>query len=102
MIREIGFVEVLEGREPEFEAAIKVAASTVLPKAKGFIDFQIHRGIERSNIYIFTLHWQTLEDHTIGFRGSSLFDDWRAIIGPFFVSPPTVEHWTPLWELPRS
>ncbi len=102
MIREIGFVEVIAGREPEFEAAIKVAASTVLPKAKGFIDFQLHRGTERSNIYTFTLHWQTLEDHTIGFRGSSLFDEWRAIIGPFFVNPPTVEHWTPLWELPRS
>lgn len=101
MIREIGFVEVLAGREPEFEAAIKVAASTILPKAHGFKDFQLHRGIERPNVYTFTLLWETLEDHTIGFRGSDLFVQWRGILGPFFASPPVIEHWTPLWELPQ-
>ncbi|MDP1720913.1 MAG: antibiotic biosynthesis monooxygenase [Candidatus Nanopelagicaceae bacterium] len=102
MIREIGFVEVLEGREAEFEAAVKVAASTVLPRSHGFQGFQLHRGIERSGVYTFTLLWDSLEDHTIGFRESSLFAEWRAIIGPFFAHPPVVEHWTPLWELPRS
>jgi heme-degrading monooxygenase HmoA len=102
MIREIGFVEVLAGREAEFEAAVKVAASTVLTRSHGFQGFQLDRGIERPSVYTFTLLWDTLEDHTIGFRESSLFAEWRAIIGPFFVNPPTVEHWTPLWELPRS
>lgn len=102
MIREIGFVEVIEGRELEFEAAIKVATSTVLPRAKGFKDFQLHRGIERPNVYTFTLLWETLEDHTIGFRGSELFVEWRAILGPFFAHPPVVEHWRPLWNTPNS
>ncbi len=102
MIREIGFVEVIEGHESEFEAAIKVAASTVLRRARGFQGFQLHRGIERSNVYTFTLLWETLEDHTIGFRESSLFAEWRGILGPFFANPPLIEHWTPLWEFPHS
>ena len=36
--------------------------------------------------------WQTLENHTVDFRGSPAFADWRAIVGPFFAAPPAVEH----------
>jgi hypothetical protein len=28
-----------------------------------------------------------------GFRGSELFPQWRAIVGPFFAEPPRVEHY---------
>jgi hypothetical protein len=28
----------------------------------------------------------------VGFRGSPAFAQWRALIGPFFDSPPVVEH----------
>lgn len=102
MITEVGFIEVRTGSEAEFEAAVKVAAATVLTRAQGFHGFQLHRGVERRSVYTFTLLWDTLEDHTIGFRESSLFAEWRAIIGPYFANPPTVEHWTPLWELPHA
>jgi len=34
-----------------------------------------------------------VEDHTVGFRESELFVQWRALIGPFFANPPEVEHW---------
>ena len=49
--------------------------------------------VERENVYMFEIQWATLVDHTIGFRESDLFPKWRAIIGPFFASPPQVEHW---------
>ena len=42
--------------------------------------------------YILTIHWQTLENHTVDFRGGPLFTEWRAIVGPFFARPPVVEH----------
>jgi hypothetical protein len=38
------------------------------------------------------IYWDTLEDHTVGFRGGPLFAQWRAIVGPFFAAPPEVEH----------
>jgi len=41
---------------------------------------------------VLQIFWDTLEDHTVGFRGSSLFTEWRAIVGPFFAAPPHVEH----------
>lgn len=102
MITEIAVIEIIPGRELEFEAAIKVAASTVLSRSHGFHDFQLLRGIERTSVYTFFVHWETLEDHTVGFRTSALFADWREIIGPFFAHPPVVEHSTPIWAFPNS
>ena len=93
MILEIAFVEVLPENHLAFEAAVAKAVREVLPHAKGFIDFQLHKGIEQSNTYTFHINWETLEDHTIGFRESDLFVKWREIIGKYFAKPPTVEHW---------
>lgn len=93
MILEIAFVEILPGKNAEFELAIAGAVREVLSKAKGFLDFELHRGIERSETYTFHVHWQTLEDHTIGFRESEQFLKWRGMIGEFFAKPPQVDHW---------
>ena len=93
MILEIAFVEVLPENHLTFEAAVAKAVREVLPQAKGFIDFQLHKGIEQSNTYTFHINWETLEDHTIGFRESDLFVKWRETIGEYFAKPPTVEHW---------
>lgn len=93
MITEIAVVEIISERVLEFEAAIKVAVSTVLSKSPGFRDYELLRGVERPNVYTFLIHWDALEDHTVGFRESILFTQWREIIGPFFAHPPVVEHW---------
>ena len=91
MILEIAFVEVLPDHLESFEQAVKSAVQEILPQAKGFVDFQLHKGIEQSNTYTFHINWQTLDDHTIGFRESDLFVQWRSMIGGFFAKPPTVE-----------
>jgi len=93
MILELAFIEVFPENHLAFEAAIKRAVAEVLSTAKGFIDFELHKGIEQANTYTFHIHWETLEDHTIGFRGGELFPKWRAIIGEYFAKPPVVEHW---------
>lgn len=93
MILEIAFVEVLPENHVVFESAVKKAVSGVLSTAHGFIDFELHKGIERADTYTFHIHWETLEDHTVGFRESDLFVQWRAIIGQYFANPPLVEHW---------
>jgi len=95
MVLEIAFVEVLPEQHQAFETAVARAVQEVLRQAKGFIDFQLHKGIEQSNTYTFHINWETLEDHTIGFRESDLFVKWREIIGGFFAKPPIVEHWNP-------
>ena len=75
-----------------FEEAIERGARTVISTAKGFQGFQVHRSIESPGRYVLTIEWATLEDHTVGFRGSPAFAEWRSIVGPFFMQPPVVEH----------
>jgi len=64
----------------------------VISHAKGFAGFKVNRGMESPERYILQIFWDTLEDHTVGFRQSEAFAQWRAIVGPFFASPPVVEH----------
>ncbi len=93
MIMEIATIEVVPGREDEFVAALE-QAKAVLAQAHGWQAIHVHRGIERPSTFLLAIAWDTLEDHTQGFRGGELFGQWRAIIGPFFAAPPQVEHWT--------
>jgi heme-degrading monooxygenase HmoA len=93
MILEVGFIPVLEDRKAEFETTINAAVEDLLSKSEGYLGFTFHGwGIERPNVYMFSVKWETLEHHTVGFRESDLFTQWRAIIGPFFDGAPLVEH----------
>jgi len=92
MIIETAQIEVSSGQETQFELAL-AQAKLVVAQAKGFNGINVHRGVERPNVYLLTLQWDTVEDHTVGFRESDLFVQWRALIGPFFANPPAVEHW---------
>ncbi|MEZ0538104.1 antibiotic biosynthesis monooxygenase family protein [Fibrella arboris] len=94
MITEHAIISIQAGREAEFEAEFP-GAQAVISQANGFIDLQLQRGIETPTTYLLLIHWQTLADHTVGFRQSALFTQWRAIIGPFFADPPVVTHFSP-------
>jgi len=96
VVLELAHVTVLPGHQTEFEIALAEAVASVLPRAAGFVDFTGHGWcIERPSVYLFTITWEALEDHTEGFRGSELFTAWRALIGPHFDGAPVVEHFTP-------
>ena len=92
MILEHADFTIPAGKNAEFEEAIQRGIATVISQAEGFIDAQVHKGIESPERYLLTIHWQTLENHTVDFRGGPLFPQWRAIVGPFFAQPPVVEH----------
>ena len=92
MILEHADIRIDPAKATEFEAAIQRGASTVIAQAKGFKGYKINRSIESPGRYILNIYWDTLEDHTVGFRQSEAFTQWRAIVGPFFLQPPVVEH----------
>jgi heme-degrading monooxygenase HmoA len=94
MILEIGCIEIAPENHEAFRTAITRAVDQELSASPGFIDFTLHQGIERPEAYQLHIRWETLEDHTIGFRESERFTAWREIIGGFFVAPPSVEHWS--------
>ncbi len=92
MILELADIRIHPGQQAAFEQAIERGLKTVACRAKGFQGGKVNRGIENPERYVLQIFWDTLEDHTVGFRESPLFTEWRAIVGPFFASPPHVEH----------
>ena len=92
MILELADIRITPGRNADFDAAIERGVETVISKAKGFLGYQVQRGIESPDRYVLLIRWETLEHHTVDFRESPAFAQWRAIVGPFFAGPPQVEH----------
>ena len=91
MIIEIAQIDVKPGNEKDFEAAVG-RARAAFGRSKGFHGFELHRSIERPQRYRLMVKWETLENHTVDFRGSENFAEWRGLVGQYFASPPEVEH----------
>ena len=53
---------------------------------------KLQRGIEHPGRYRLVVGWDRVEDHMVTFRESPAFQQWRALVGPYFASPPSVEH----------
>ncbi len=92
MILELADFSIQPGQNAAFEEAIQRGLHTVIAHAKGFEGFKLNRCIESTERYVLQIFWSTLEDHTVGFRESAAFTEWRAIVGSFFARPPSVEH----------
>ena len=92
MILELADFRIHPGQNAAFEEAIQRGLKTVIHGATGFQGYKVNRGIENAERYILQIFWDTLEDHTVGFRESPAFAEWRVIVGPFFAGAPVVEH----------
>jgi quinol monooxygenase YgiN len=91
MITEIAQIDVKPGLEADFEAGVKNAAP-IFQRAKGCHGMELRRSIENPNRYRLFVTWETVEAHTIGFRNSPDFQEWRKLVGHCFAAPPDVEH----------
>lgn len=76
MILEVAMLDVLPDRVSQFEEAFKTARN-IISRQQGFISLGLQRCIEKSNRYILLVNWRTMEDHTIGFRGSTDYLEWK-------------------------
>jgi heme-degrading monooxygenase HmoA len=94
MILEVADIRIPAGQQAEFETAVHFGLSTVFPKAKGFQGYEVRHSIESPERYVLLLQWETLEDHTVAFRSSALYMEWRGLVSGFFAQPPFVEHFS--------
>jgi heme-degrading monooxygenase HmoA len=92
MILEHAEFTIAEADAEKFEAAYAQAVE-LLGATEGFHGAHLHRGIERPGSYLLTVSWESLEAHTVNFRESERFPQWRALIGPYFAADPKVEHY---------
>ena len=91
MILEIAQIDVKPGLEAEFEAGVAKAAP-LFKRAKGCKGLTLQRSVETPARYRLFIQWDTVENHTVDFRGSADFQEWRKLVGHCFASPPEVEH----------
>ncbi|HKO12263.1 MAG TPA: antibiotic biosynthesis monooxygenase [Acidobacteriaceae bacterium] len=101
MILEAANLQVVTGQEHAFEEAM-VRAAPVIAATPGYIRHELRRCMETKGRYLLLVQWETLEAHTVAFRESPRFGEWRAIIGPFFAAPPNVEHYTSVLNWPAA
>ncbi len=92
MVIEIAEFKILPDSRELFATAITHAAAHVLAKADGYRGHRILACRESPGRFVLTVEWDSLQAHTVGFRQSPAFAEWRALIGPYFAEPPHVEH----------
>ncbi|MBD2511282.1 antibiotic biosynthesis monooxygenase [Nostoc muscorum FACHB-395] len=91
MILEAVMLHVKPGLESDFEAAFK-EASKIISSMDGYLSHELHRCIEVERKYLLLVKWETLESHTVGFRSSAEYQEWKKLLHHFYELFPTVEH----------
>lgn len=92
MILEVAILDVKPNQEQEFEDAFK-KAQEIISSMNGYISHQLQKCIEKNNRSLLLVNWETLEDHTIGFRESKDYQEWRALLHHYYEPFPEVEHY---------
>lgn len=91
MILEAAMLQVKQGLESEYEEAFR-QASEIISSMKGYISHELQRCMEINGKYLLLVRWETLEDHTVGFRESNEYLEWKRLLHHFYDPFPTVEH----------
>jgi heme-degrading monooxygenase HmoA len=97
VVLEVAILDVKTGKEPEFEEAFG-KAQAIISGMKGYKSHQLQKCVENGSRYILLVNWETLEDHTVGFRESSEYQEWRKLLHHFYEPFPVVEHYTTVFD----
>ena len=100
MITEVATLTVKPGLESAFENDFDLAAS-IISGAEGYVSHELLRGIEGTNRYVLLVCWETLENHTEGFRKSPEYEKWNDLLHHYYDPFPTVEHFEKVHEGPE-
>jgi heme-degrading monooxygenase HmoA len=96
MILEVAVLDVRDGLGDEFEAAFR-QASAIIASMPGYISHELQRCVETPTRYVLLVRWERLEDHTVGFRQSERYQEWKRLLHHFYDPFPTVEHFEPIF-----
>src|SRR5262245_35825937 len=97
MILEVAILNVKPGSSKHFESAFR-EASAIIQSMPGYVSHELHRCVETADRYVLLVRWQKLEDHTVGFRKSEQYKQWRKLLHHFYEPFPTVEHYESVLE----
>ncbi|NOY72559.1 MAG: antibiotic biosynthesis monooxygenase [Gammaproteobacteria bacterium] len=93
MILEVAILDVKKGKGKDFELAFG-QAQKIISSMVGYVSHQLKKCIEKPNRYILMVNWQAIEDHTVGFRESKQYQEWKELLHHFYDPFPDVEHYS--------
>ena len=91
MILEAVFLHIKAGQTAEFEKNFR-SASRLMAKTEGYLSHNLQKCLEDSHKYLLLIYWETLASHTVNFRQSPEYLEWKALLHHFYQPFPTVEH----------
>jgi heme-degrading monooxygenase HmoA len=97
MILEIAILDIKPGLESDFEKSFLIAQK-IIASMKGYISHELKKCLENKSRYVLLVKWASLEDHTIGFRGSKEYQEWKTLLHHYYDPFPTVEHYQSVVE----
>jgi len=92
MVLEVAVLDVVPGREAEFEQTFPQAAP-ILESMRGYLSHRLERCVETPSRFLLLVEWERIEDHTEGFRNSPEYQEWRKLLHHFYDPPPQVAHY---------
>ena len=92
MILEVAILDVIPEKKQAFEAAFD-QAKKIISGMKGYLSHELKKCIEQESRYILLVKWESLEDHTVGFRESEEYQEWKALLHHFYDPFPVVEYY---------
>jgi heme-degrading monooxygenase HmoA len=93
MVLEAAALYVLPGKEDDFEADFKIAGQYI-SSIPGYIKHSLQKCLEQDGKYLLLVEWEKLEDHTVGFRQSAVYEPWKKLLHHYYHPFPVVEHYT--------
>ncbi|MGX2961531.1 antibiotic biosynthesis monooxygenase family protein [Peribacillus sp. JNUCC 23] len=91
MILEAAFLQVKQGLEDEYEETFR-EASKIISSMDGYVTHSLQRCLEVEGKYLLLVTWECLEDHTVGFRESAEYQEWKKLLHHYYDPFPIVEH----------
>lgn len=91
MILESAYLHIKPDQTASFEQDFQ-KASSIIQSMEGFLSLRLSKCIENDHQYLLLVEWRSLEDHTIGFRQSDQYQEWKALLHHYYDPFPVVEH----------
>lgn len=89
---------MIPNQTAQFEADFAVAGQYI-QAIRGYRRHSLRRCVEQPSQYILLVEWDTLEDHTIGFRESVGYQSWKKLLHHYYDPFPTVLHYETVLEM---
>jgi heme-degrading monooxygenase HmoA len=95
MVLEVAVLDIKLGQTARFEEAF-AEAQQIISSMPGYRRHSLKRCLEAERRYLLLVEWDSLEDHTVGFRQSPEYQTWKGLLHHFYEPFPVVEHYVDL------